>query len=524
MEYVMTTPHKRFEHTEPDDTALNVLIGLVPRVDYSNQPPASPREFGSFASGLLSTMPIILASSLAVSMTLAGSVSSANAQALLEPSTDAHDRNPSSTGSDGIQGSAKTSETEVAPGIYTVVAGDTVSGIAGRFGLSTASVLALNGLGWKSLIFPGQSLRMTTAPMVATGQNSPVANSSNSATYTIAAGDTVSSIAAQFGVSIQSVLTANGLTWSTIIYPQQTILIPTVPPGTAPRSAAGGGTGAGSGAESSGTESSGSGAENIDTSAVGAGATSPTKGSKVTADATTTVTSPTAKTSTTPTPTPTPTPKPAPAPAPSTTPTPVTTIPTVAGLKYLIKSGDSLSAIAHTFGVSVTAIRSANGMGTSSTIFVGRTLIIPGIAQPAGDSDPITVLGADSQVQARTIISVGRTLGVSDYGIVIALSAAMQESSMRNINYGHLDSVGLFQQRPSSGWGTVAQLTTPEYAARLFFGGPSNPNVGKTRGLLDISGWSSMTVTQAAQKVQKSAYPEAYAKWESSARYWLANL
>jgi len=100
----------------------------------------------------------------------------------------------------------------------------------------------------------------------------------------------------------------------------------------------------------------------------------------------------------------------------------------------------------------------------------------------------------------------------------------MQESSMRNINYGHLDSVGLFQQRPSSGWGTVAQLTTPQYAARLFFGGPTNPNAGKTRGLLDISGWSSMTVTQAAQKVQKSAHPEAYAKWEASARHWLANL
>src|SRR5690606_42079432 len=87
-----------------------------------------------------------------------------------------------------------------------------------------------------------------------------------------------------------------------------------------------------------------------------------------------------------------------------------------------------------------------------------------------------------------------------------------------------LDSVGLFQQEPSAGWGTVAQLTNPDYAARLFFGGPNNPNAGVTRGLLEIPGWRGMTVTQAAQAVQISAFPDAYAKWETSARAWLAQL
>ena len=125
---------------------------------------------------------------------------------------------------------------------------------------------------------------------------------------------------------------------------------------------------------------------------------------------------------------------------------------------------------------------------------------------------------------AQIIIDVGRSLGVPDRGIIIALAAAMQESSLRNIDYGDRDSVGLFQQRPSTGWGTVAQLTTPSYAAQLFYGGPSNPNKGKTRGLLDISGWQSMTLTQAAQAVQISAYPDAYAKWEASATAWLAQL
>src|SRR5690606_23380284 len=106
---------------------------------------------------------------------------------------------------------------------YTVKAGDTVAAIAGRHGLSTASVLALNGLGWKSLIFPGQVLKLaagaTTAP-------TPVAHEGGR--YTILKGDTVSRIAARFGVSVQSILSANGLGWSSIIYPGQTIAIPAV--------------------------------------------------------------------------------------------------------------------------------------------------------------------------------------------------------------------------------------------------------------------------------------------------------
>jgi hypothetical protein len=121
-------------------------------------------------------------------------------------------------------------------------------------------------------------------------------------------------------------------------------------------------------------------------------------------------------------------------------------------------------------------------------------------------------------------VQVGRELGISDFGIVIALATAMQESSLRNLDWGDLDSVGLFQQRPSAGWGSVEQLTTPDYAARLFYGGETNPNAGYTRGLLDISGWESMSLTDAAQRVQISAYPDAYAKWESAAWEWLAEL
>jgi hypothetical protein len=125
---------------------------------------------------------------------------------------------------------------------------------------------------------------------------------------------------------------------------------------------------------------------------------------------------------------------------------------------------------------------------------------------------------------AAVIVSVGRQQGVSDYGLVIALAAAMQESGLRNLDYGDHDSLGLFQQRPSTGWGTPQQILDPVQASLAFFGGPGNPNRGRTRGLLDVPGWSSMTVTQAAQAVQNSAYPDAYAAWEASARAWLTQL
>ena len=113
---------------------------------------------------------------------------------------------------------------------------------------------------------------------------------------------------------------------------------------------------------------------------------------------------------------------------------------------------------------------------------------------------------------------------MSDAGIVIALAAAAQESSLRNVQFGDRDSLGLFQQRPSQGWGTPAQVLDPVRATKAFFGGSSNPNTGLTIGLLDIPGWTSMSVTVAAQAVQKSAHPDAYAKWETSARAWLSQL
>ncbi len=118
---------------------------------------------------------------------------------------------------------------------------------------------------------------------------------------------------------------------------------------------------------------------------------------------------------------------------------------------------------------------------------------------------------ADPQVRnAAIIVATGQRLGVPARGWVIAVATAMQESSLRNLpNLGTRndhDSLGLFQQRPSQGWGTPEQLLDPVYASTKFY-----------KRLITIKGWETMALTDAAQKVQRSAYPDAYAKWEQDA-------
>jgi hypothetical protein len=113
----------------------------------------------------------------------------------------------------------------------------------------------------------------------------------------------------------------------------------------------------------------------------------------------------------------------------------------------------------------------------------------------------------EQAANARTISEVAAETGVPNHAVTVALAAAFQESNLHNINHGDRDSVGLFQQRPSQGWGSPEQLTTPRYAAAAFY-----------RALERVEGWETMTVTDAAQHVQRSAAPDAYAKWEPQAR------
>lgn len=108
---------------------------------------------------------------------------------------------------------------------------------------------------------------------------------------------------------------------------------------------------------------------------------------------------------------------------------------------------------------------------------------------------------------AATIAGVGRKLGAPDRAITIALATAIQESGLANLQGGDRDSVGLFQQRPSQGWGSTAELTDTVTSTTKFYD-----------ALLAIPGWAGMDVTAAAQRVQRSGYPEAYADHEPEAR------
>ena len=150
-------------------------------------------------------------------------------------------------------------------------------------------------------------------------------------------------------------------------------------------------------------------------------------------------------------------------------------------------------------------------------------------------------LGRSQLEHAATVITVGgRTHGVGPAGIKIALMAALTESSLRMLSNSAAypesaslpndgdgsdhDSLGMFQMRPSTGWGTVQQLMDPDYQARAFFGGPAGPNHGSPRGLLDIPGWQQMTPGAAAQAVEVSAYPDRYANYEPVAEAILRTL
>jgi cell wall-associated NlpC family hydrolase len=120
----------------------------------------------------------------------------------------------------------------------------------------------------------------------------------------------------------------------------------------------------------------------------------------------------------------------------------------------------------------------------------------------------------DEQRQnAATIIKVARDRGTPPRAWLVALATAKQESDLRNIPYGDRDSLGLFQQRPSQGWGTPAQVTDPVYSTTTFLD-----------RLMEVPGWDRLPVTVAAQTVQRSAFPDAYARWEGLAAQLITAL
>lgn len=132
----------------------------------------------------------------------------------------------------------------------------------------------------------------------------------------------------------------------------------------------------------------------------------------------------------------------------------------------------------------------------------------PSIPAPSGSWE----LDSEQIMSANTIVAVGQSLDVPPRGWVIAVATALQESGLRPLPFGDLDSIGLFQQRTA--WGSYFQRIDPATATDMFFTG----GAGGQRGLLDIAGWEQLPLTEAAQAVQVSAFPDAYAKWEPQAQ------
>ncbi|MGC3862343.1 C40 family peptidase [Micromonospora chersina] len=157
------------------------------------------------------------------------------------------------------------------------------------------------------------------------------------------------------------------------------------------------------------------------------------------------------------------------------------------------------------FGLPMLLLSAITGGGSN-----GCGIYVPSAVRPSGQPPGAATWDTEQLENAAAIIDVGVAKGVPRWGWVIAVATAMQESGLRNLphlgdNNDH-DSIGVFQQRPSQGWGSLAQLSKPAYQAGKFFD-----------KLLTVPGWKSMPLTQAAQAVQASAYPDAYAKWTDDA-------
>jgi hypothetical protein len=138
----------------------------------------------------------------------------------------------------------------------------------------------------------------------------------------------------------------------------------------------------------------------------------------------------------------------------------------------------------------------------------GRNLLPGPIAEgcEADTPDGIVQLSLDQMQNASTIAAVATSRNLPERAVTISIATAMQESRLTNLNGGDRDSIGLFQQRPSQGWGTPEQIADPVYATNKFLD-----------KLVAIPGYAQLPLTEAAQDVQHSGFPDAYAQHEADA-------
>lgn len=153
-------------------------------------------------------------------------------------------------------------------------------------------------------------------------------------------------------------------------------------------------------------------------------------------------------------------------------------------------------------------LAAAGGLALRQTIRGFATATCRGYAM----STAIT-FSPEQSSNAATITAIALQRGLPARAATIGIATAIQESKLRNIDYGDRDSLGLFQQRPSQGWGTPEQIMDPEYSTNAFYD-----------ALVKVDGWQTMEITKIAQEVQRSAAPEAYADHETEGRVFASAL
>ena len=148
--------------------------------------------------------------------------------------------------------------------------------------------------------------------------------------------------------------------------------------------------------------------------------------------------------------------------------------------------------------------------------YFGYTTFMTNLGEPscratAGDSS--VTYSPEQTANAATITAIALKRGLPARAATIAHATAIQESKLRNLKFGDRDSLGLFQQRPSQGWGTEAQILNPIYATNKFYD-----------ALIKVDGYQSMEITKVAQAVQRSGFPLAYAEHEDEGRVLASTL
>lgn len=161
-------------------------------------------------------------------------------------------------------------------------------------------------------------------------------------------------------------------------------------------------------------------------------------------------------------------------------------------------------------------------VGTVLVLGVGAVLVLLNLHN-AGPAGPVRCgatldgtawyLSPAQADNAALISAIAVRRALPARAATIAIATALQESKLSNVSYGDRDSVGLFQQRSSQGWGTREQILDPVYSTNAFYD-----------VLVKIDGYQALPITDAAQRVQRSAFPQAYAQHETQARSWASAL